>query len=67
MKPKQVISIAATLLLVTALSGCGVEASTVATASAAPQQPPAIEPPAPTIEPKKWDEGDGSFKAYDYY
>ena len=66
MKPKNVISIVANLLLIATLSGCGVEVSSVATASAATQQPPAVKWPAPTID-EKGDAGDGSFKVYDYY
>jgi hypothetical protein len=67
MKPKHVISIVANLLLVTALSGCGVEASSVATASAATQQPPAMKQSAPTFDNEKAAAGDGSFKVYEYY
>ena len=67
MKPKNVISIVANLLLIATLSGCGVEVSSVATASAATQQPPAMQRSAPTIDNEKAAAGDGSFKVYEYY
>ena len=67
MKPKHVISIVANLLLIATLSGCGVESSSVGIASAATQQPPAMQRSAPTIDNEKAAAGDGSFKVYEYY
>jgi len=64
MKPKHVIGIVANLLLIAALSGCGVDASTVETASSSTAPVPATKRLALSVEDSK---GDGSFKVYEYY
>ena len=64
MKPKHVISIVANLLLIAALSGCGADASTVATATSSTEPTPVTRPLALSVDDSK---GDGSFKVYEYY
>ena len=67
MKPKNVISVVANLLLIATLPGCGIEASSAVTAPAATQQQLAVKQSAPTIDNEKAAAGDGSFKVYEYY
>ena len=64
MKPKHLISIAGYLSFIALLSGCGAAASSIETASASIQQPPAIQRWPSPVENEK---GDGSFKAYEYH